>query len=37
MGHGNFNATQYYVTITESILRRASERFERGCAPGRKA
>jgi integrase len=37
MGHGNFNATQYYVTITSSILHSAGERFERACAPGRRA
>jgi integrase len=37
MSHGSFAATQYYVTITDTILHRAGERFERACAPGRSA
>lgn len=37
MGHKNFISTQYYVSISAAILDRAGERFERTCAPGRKA
>ncbi|MCC6145032.1 MAG: tyrosine-type recombinase/integrase [Candidatus Hydrogenedentes bacterium] len=37
MGHKDLRSTQYYLTITDVILRHASDRFERACAPGRGA
>jgi integrase len=37
MGHKNIASTQYYITVTVAILHRAGERFERACAPGRRA
>ncbi len=37
MGHADFSSTQYYVTITATILHRAAERFEGACAPERRA
>jgi len=37
MGHKNIASTQYYLTITVAILDSAGERFERACAPGRRA
>lgn len=36
MGHANIQSTQYYLTITDAILRHASDRFEQSCAPGRR-
>jgi len=37
MGHRDIRSTQYYLTITDAILRHAADRFERACAPGREA
>lgn len=37
MGHVDFASTQYYVTITGTILHHAAGRFERACAPERGA
>lgn len=36
MGHSSISSTQYYLTITEAILHRAADRFERACSPGRR-
>jgi integrase len=36
MGHGDISATLHYITITQEILGRAGDRFERACSPGRR-
>jgi integrase len=37
MGHKDIRSTQYYLTITDAILKHASDRFERACGPRREA
>jgi integrase len=36
MGHADIRSTQYYLTITDTILRHAAARFEHACSPGRR-